>query len=100
MRDQELVSILHSRGTSGVAKTMTVMMHRVEITRESQKRLRILGTSIQKLERSTSFLVAPQVMLYEKRWARMAWEMWMDKPPKKMKLEWGISIKPQATESV
>ena len=58
-----------------MAKTMTVMMHRVEITSESQKRLRILGTSIQKLDRSTSFFVAPHVMLYEKRWARIAWEM-------------------------
>lgn len=56
-------------------KIKTVMTHRVEITSESQKRLRIFGTSIQKLERSTSFLVAPQVMLYEKRWARIAWEM-------------------------
>lgn len=34
-----------------------------------------LGTSTRKLERSTSFLVVSQVMLYEKRWARMAWEM-------------------------
>ena len=58
-----------------MAKTMTVITHSAEITSESQKRLRIFGTSIQKFERSTSFLVAPQVMLYEKRWARMAWEM-------------------------
>jgi len=73
--DQELFSILHSGGMKLVERTTTVMTHRVEITSESQKRLRILGTSIQKLERSTSFLVAPQVILYEKRWARMAWEM-------------------------
>ena len=52
-----------------------MITHRAEIKSESQKRLRILGTSIQKLERSTSFLVAPQVILYEKRWARMACEM-------------------------
>ena len=75
MRDQEVFSILHCGGMKFVAKTMTVMIHRVEITSESQKRLRILGTSIQKLDRSTSFLVAPHVMLYEKRWARIAWEM-------------------------
>lgn len=75
IRDQELFSIRHSEGTRLVAKMMTVMTHRAEITSESQKRLRILGTSIQKLERSTSFFVAPQVILYEKRWARIAWEM-------------------------
>ena len=44
------------------------------ITSASQKRLRILGTSSQKFDRSTSFFVAPQVMLYEKRWARSACE--------------------------
>ena len=77
-------------------KTTTVITHRVEITNENQKRLRILGTSIQKFERSTSFLVAPQVMLYEKRWARMAWEIWIDKPPKKMKLKCTISTKQRA----
>jgi len=75
MRDQELFSILHSGGINLVEKTTTAMMHRVEITSESQKRLRIFGTSIQKLERSTSFLVAPQVILHERRWARIAWEM-------------------------
>ena len=75
IRDQELFSIRHSEGTRPVAKMITVMTHRAEITSESQNRLRILGTSIQKLERSTSFFVAPHVILYEKRWARMAWEM-------------------------
>ena len=71
---------------------MTVITHRVEITRESQKRLRILGTSIQKLDRSTSFLVAPQVILNEKRWASIACEIWMDNPPKKTKLKCNKSI--------
>ena len=70
----------------------TVIIHRVEITSESQKRLRSLGTSIQKLECSTSFLVASQVILYEKRWARMAWETWIDRPPKKMNLNRSVSI--------
>ena len=37
----------------------------------NQKRLKILGTSLKKLDRSTSFLVAPHVMLYEKQWARI-----------------------------
>lgn len=91
MRDQELFSILHSGSMKPVEKTKTVMMHRVEITSDNQKRLRIFGTSIQKLERSTSFFVAPQVILYERRWAIIAWEMWMDKPPKKMKLKYDKS---------
>ena len=73
--DQELFSILHSGGTSFVERTTMVITHRAEIMSESQKRLRTLGTSIQKLECSTSFLVVSQVILYEKRWARMAWEM-------------------------
>ena len=72
--DQELFSILHSGGTSLVERTTTVKTHKIEITSESQKRLRTLGTSIQKLERSTSFLVVSQVMLHEKRWASIAWE--------------------------
>ena len=72
MRDQELFSILHSGGTSLVERTITVITHKVEIVSESQKRLRTLGTSIQKLERSTSFFVVSQVILYEKRWARIA----------------------------
>lgn len=63
IRDQELFSILHSEGTYFVEKPMTVITHRVETTSESQKRLRIFGTSIQKLDRSTSFLVAPQIIL-------------------------------------
>lgn len=67
IRDQELVSILHSAGTHLVAKPMTAITDRVDTKSESQKRLRILGTSIQKFDRSTSFFVAPQVILYEKR---------------------------------
>lgn len=87
IRAQELFSILQSEGTYSVEKPMTVTTHKVEITSETEKRLRILGTSIQKLDRSTSFLVAPQMILYEKRWARIACEMWMDNPPKKTKLK-------------
>ena len=44
----------------------------VENTSAIQKRLKIFGTSCQKLERSTSFFVAPQVMLYENRCASSA----------------------------
>lgn len=92
IRDQELLSILHSEGTNFVEKPMTVITHRIEITSDSQKRLRIFGTSIQKLDRSTSFFVAPQMILYEKRWARIACEMWIDNPPKKTKLNETVSV--------
>ncbi len=57
-----------------------------EMARETRKRSKILGTSCQKFERSTSFFVAPQVMLYEKRWARSACDRGMLSPPKKKKL--------------
>ena len=42
---------------------------------------------MKKLERSTSFLVAPQVMLYENVWARMAVDTGIERPPKKKKLK-------------
>lgn len=56
---------------------------------ESQKvphRFIILGTSLKKLERSTSFLVALHVILYENKCARIAWLKGMLSPPKKKKL--------------
>ena len=46
----------------------------------------ILGTSLKKLVRSTSFLVAPHVILYENKCARIAWLKGMLNPPKKKKL--------------
>jgi len=46
----------------------------------------ILGTSLKKLERSTSFLVALHVILYENKCARIAWLKGMLSPPKKKKL--------------
>ena len=58
----------------------------IEIVNATRKRFKILGTSLKKLDRSTSFFVAAQVMLYEKRCARMAWLRWMLRPPKKKKL--------------
>lgn len=57
----------------------------------NQKRRRIRGTSMKKFERSTSFAVAPQVMLYENRCARSATDRWMLSPPKKKKL-WRASV--------
>ena len=41
---------------------------------------------MKKLDRCTSFTVAVQVMLYENRWASMACEMGIERPPKKKKL--------------
>ena len=43
-----------------------------DTSQEDQKRLKIFGTSLKKFDRSTSFFVAPQVMLYENVWARIA----------------------------
>jgi hypothetical protein len=78
--------ICHSSGTSGVARITIPTMTRVQRVSESQKRFKILGTSMKKLDRSTSFDVAPQVMLYENKCAKRATERWMLSPPKKKKL--------------
>ena len=86
MTAQSQLKIRQPTGTKLVLKmTMTTQMEMLR-TSASQKRLRIFGTSSQKLERSTSFFVAPQVILYEKRCASSAWERWMLRPPKKKKL--------------
>jgi hypothetical protein len=58
-------------------------------TKATRKRLRIFGTSRKKLERSTSFFVAPHWMLYENKCARRALDKWIDNPPKKKKLGGG-----------
>ena len=79
-------SMRHSSGTRLVLSTIMPAMRMNEIRSAAQKRLRIFGTSLKKLERSTSFFVADQVMLYEKRWAKMAMARWMERPPKKKKL--------------
>ena len=60
----------------------------------NQKRFAIFGISLKKLLRSTSFFVAPQVMSYEKRCARMAWLRGMERPPKKKKLHVKVSLVP------
>ena len=81
------LSIRHARGTRGVLR-MIIAMTRIHATsHENQKRLKIFGTSLKKLERSTSFLVAPQVMLYENVLARMAVDTGIESPPKKKKLQ-------------
>lgn len=84
--DQSTLSTLQSTGIRFVVRMATPMRAPKERTKASQKRLRIRGTSMKKLDRSTSFFVAPQVMLYEKRWASKATERCMDIPPKKKKL--------------
>ena len=79
-------SMRHSSGTMGVLR-MTMAATRIqEQSHENQKRLKILGTSLKKLDRSTSFFVAPHVMLYEKQCAKIAWDTGMERPPKKKKL--------------
>ena len=69
-----------------VARITIAKMQMNERMNATAKRFRIRGTSMKKFERSTSFLVAPHVMLYENRWARSAWVRWMLSPPKKKRL--------------
>ena len=82
-------SIRHWIGTSGVLRMTIAATRTHEKSHGNQKRLKILGTSLKKLDRSTSFLVAPHVMLYENRCARIACETGIDRPPKKKKLQGG-----------
>lgn len=67
MTAQSTPGTLQARGGSEVDNMIIAMIQMNERTKASQKRLRIRGTSMKKLERSTSFLVAPHVILYEKR---------------------------------
>lgn len=79
-------SMRHSMGTSGVLRIIMPATMIQDTSHMNQNRLKIFGTSLKKFDRSTSFFVAPQVMLYEKRCARMACDTGMDSPPKKKKL--------------
>ena len=74
MTAQPEPSIRHASWTRGVLRMTMPNTRAHETSQENQKRLKIFGTSLKKFERSTSFFVAPQVMLYEKRWARSACE--------------------------
>ena len=80
-------SILHSSGTNFVEHTIIPATITSEKSIRNQNRFRILGISLKKLDRCTSLTVAVQVMLYEKRWARMACDTGIERPPKKKKLE-------------
>lgn len=90
---QSCVSTCHPTGTMStlVLSTTIPAAIRMHNTSAIRKRRHILGTSRKKLERSTSFLVAPHEILYENRWARSATERWMLRPPKKKKL-WGRRV--------
>jgi hypothetical protein len=55
--------ICHSGGINGVEKIAIATSTKKHSTNASQNRFSILGTSMKKLDRSTSFLVAPHVML-------------------------------------
>lgn len=81
-----LGTTLHPSGTKPVLNTIIPITKMIEMTSESQNLLRIFGTSRKKFDFSTSFFVAPQVMLYENKCAKRAWERWTERPPKKKKL--------------
>ena len=90
-------STRQAMGTIGVLRTTIAKMTTHETSHENQKRLKILGISLKKFDRSTSFLVAPHVMLYEKQWARIACETGIESPPKKKKLGEEVSDDPLPT---
>ena len=92
MTAQEVPGIWYPSGRSVLAKTPIIPNERKPTTKASQNRRRIRGTSMKKFERSTSFFVAPHVMLYETRCASSACDKWIDKPPKKKKLHLGMRI--------
>jgi len=46
--------------------------------------LKIFGTSLKKLDASSSFAVAPHVMLIENMCARIAQLRWKERPPRKI----------------
>jgi hypothetical protein len=84
--DQLLIVIFQSKGMYGRAKATIVAAVRRHRTNAIRKRERIFGTSKKKFDRLTSFTVAPHVILYENKCARMALLRWIERPPKKMKL--------------
>jgi hypothetical protein len=93
MTAQALPGILHPIGTRLVERTTINPSMKKLMTSDNQKRRNIRGTSMKKLDFSTSFLVALHEMLYEKRCARRAWDRWIDKPPKKKKLCASASVR-------
>src|SRR6266851_4386655 len=74
MTAQSTPGICHPRGTRLVVRTIIIASMKKMMRNARQKRRKIRGSSMKKLDRSTSFLVAPHVMLNEKRCARRAWD--------------------------
>jgi hypothetical protein len=60
---QSVESTCHPTGTSDVLSISIPAKVIVHIISATRKRFKILGTSIKKFDRSTSFFVAPHVML-------------------------------------
>lgn len=67
-----------------VASTIMATIANVENANENLKRRSTLGASMKKLENSSSFAVAPQVMLISNMCANSAWETWRERPPRKI----------------
>lgn len=82
----------HSTGMSGVETTTMPAMMTNDVNSGNQNRFAILGISLKKLDRSTSLIVAPQLMLYENKCARIAWLRGIESPPKKKKLHRNRSV--------
>jgi hypothetical protein len=66
--------IRHSSGRRLVEKMIIMTIEKKLTDNASQNRCKIRGTSMKKLDFSTSFFVAPHEILYEKRWASNAWD--------------------------
>ena len=63
MTAQSQLKMRQPIGTSSVVRIIMAMLVTNEMMSATRKRVTIFGTSCQKLERSTSFFVAPHVML-------------------------------------
>lgn len=75
-----------SIGNQNLFLLLSKMKMSVGIKQNGADRLAIFGISKKKLDRSTSFTVADHWMLYENRWAKIAWVTGIERPPKKKKL--------------
>ena len=80
--------IRHSKGMRLLERRIIITIVKPLIMSATRNRFRIRGTSMKKFDFSTSFFVAPHVMLYENRCASSAMDKWSEMPPKKKKL-WG-----------
>jgi hypothetical protein len=84
--DQEDPGICHPKGIRLLERIAIITIVRKLRMSARRNRRRIRGTSSKKFDCSTSFFVAPHVMLYEKRCASSASDKWIEMPPKKKKL--------------